>query len=164
VFGLPNPYLIGGAALAFLLATSGAYITGRVQGGKASNARWEAVRTQERLDAATIQAFALQRARDAENRAAEAARTIEAEHNEAIALASRTRDDFARRLRLAQAGSCRSNGVPPDAPSAGVGADATPGSDSGPGSGNPGLSLRDAALSLQAYAVACHKWALENGR
>ena len=75
---MPQLWLAG--ALGLLLSLGGAFWAGDSHGHKAERVVWEATQARERADAAQVQAAAEKRAREAENTAAEAARTIEEQH------------------------------------------------------------------------------------
>jgi len=156
VFGLPNPYVIGAVAVLLL----GSHTAVWLKATSAANGRWEAVRATERADAMRVQLDAEKRAREAENRAAKAAITIEAEHARNLADIDAATADFNRRLRaLPRPGRC--DGVPSAPGPAGNPADPATGSGSRPG-GNDIASvtrLRRTALKLQADVKACWAWA-----
>lgn len=114
-------------------------------------------------DSAQVAADAEKRARDAENKAAEAARSIDEQHAKDTAAADAGRADFAVRLRNAKA-SARCNSLPTPADHPSLGADTASGGDGGLRSADSGNRLRNAALSLQAYAKAAQAFALSCGR
>lgn len=150
--------------IAGFLAVLGAFIGGYLKGGADTAARWEAATERLKADAATTLAAetAKAAAKDAEN--AELANRLDLANAKAEADAYATATDFARRLREARRGA---NGRCPTAVAAvdpGVGAGVTESRDDGPGGADPAVHLRDAALELQRYAVACHSWAKEVGR
>lgn len=157
---MPNPYLI----IALLLALGGSFVGGYLKGGADTGARWEAAT--ERLKAEASQTLAEETAKaaakDAEN--AELANKLDVEHAKAVQDALATRDDFSRRLLVARRGARCSGPAAPPAADPGVGAGPAPERNDGSGGPDPGLILRDAALELQRYAVACHGWAVEVGR
>jgi membrane protein involved in colicin uptake len=156
-----SPYL----ALAAVLALLGSFVSGALFQHSHDKAAYEAVHNAERAAAATVQAEAEKRAREAQERVETANRTIEETHAKAIADAAATRDDFTRRLRDATR-SRRCNSLPAgpanNPSSSDVATRGNPGSDGV--DIDAGTRLRDAALILQAYVKTCHAWAMENGR
>lgn len=94
------------------------------------------------------------------------ARTVDETHAKALSDAAASRDDFTKRLRLAASRARCGNTPTGEAVNPGVGSDPT-GSSDGQYRGinlESGGRLRDYALSLQAYAKACHSWATSVGR
>ena len=137
---------------------------------RAEIAAWEVSAARQQAEAATVLAETEKRAREAENRAAEAARNTDENHAKALAEINATRDGFAaeldRRVRDAERRGRSRCPVPGAAPAAIQPADAAPSSDDGYRVVDTGRirAVRNAALTLQAYAKACHAWAAEVGR
>ena len=125
---------------------------------------WVARIEAQKAEAAQALADATERNRQIEAEHAAQARTIDEKHAAEMADALASRDDFAERLRLARrrAGSC--SGVPSPTPTAGVSENPAGSGDDGPREPDPAITLRDASLSLQSYAKACHSWATSVGR
>ena len=157
---IPHPYVI----LAAFLAILGAYVGGNLHGHRAERVTWEAAT--ERLKAEQAQTLADETAKAvlATQRMDELAREKDAEDEKRRIADAAGRDDFERRLREARRRAGRCSAPTPASVNPGESAGAAPERDDGPGSPDPGLALRDAALELQRYAVACHGWALQVGR
>lgn len=162
IFGSLTPWL----ALGTVLALIGAFLGGNYHGHSAERSQWQAVQATERAAAATLQAKAEKAASEANSRADEAARTIEETHAKDMATADATRADFDERLRRATSRPSRCDGLPAAAPNPGVGAVPATGGQPGPGNAafDAGERLRGAIVTLQAYAKACHAYAMEAGR
>lgn len=161
-----NPYVIIGAGVAFLVVATSAFFEGRHY----EALTWEkAVAAQKIEAAAKLQtATAANAALDAKN--SELAIRLDQEHANAIADAAASRDNFnsdlAKRLRETER-RLRGRCTPaPEAAHPGVGADVAAVGDDGPAGVDLAAvrAVRDAALEMQAYAVACHGWAVEVGR
>lgn len=153
------PYLFLATALASG-AASGIVVYKIDQGEIASLERGIA---QGERDAQAMRADYEARARVKEAADAEKSRNIEEQHNEALAAAAHTRDDFAKRLSDARA-KANTHCLSGPATDTASGAPVAPGSNGPVGAVDPGLSLRDAVRVLQAYAVACHSFAETSGR
>lgn len=155
-----NPYVIIAAGCIWLGSVVGGYLYGTAHERRA----WEASTARLQAEASEIRLKAEARAREAENRAAEAAILIDGAHADAERKIAESRDAFAadldRRLRNAARRSCGGNGVPsaPSGPSSA--ADPAAGSDPGLRGVDSGRlrAVRDAAMRLQGYAVACHSF------
>jgi hypothetical protein len=159
VIGLPSPYVIGAVAVLLL----GSHTAVWLKATSAANGRWEAVRATDRADAMQVQLDAEKRAREAENRASVAAMKIGETHAKALQDLDATRADFSRRLHIATGSRCP-NALRPPAADTGAAADTATRRDDESGKPDPRLSLRDAALELQAYAKSCNAWAMQIGR
>jgi len=119
---------------------------------------------EQKIEAANILAAETTKAAAADARNAELANKLDIAHAQAIRDAADSRDDFARRLLIARRGARCSGPAATETPHPGIGSDTPPGSDGGSGSADLALHLRDAALELQRYAIACHSWATQVGR
>lgn len=119
---------------------------------------------EQKVEAGKVLAGALQRLRDKENRDAENARAIDEAHKAEIDSANAGRADFERRLRVARSRPSCGNTTAVKAVDPVVSESPTAGRDDGHRENDIGISLRDAALELQRYAIACHSFATSVGR
>lgn len=159
---LPNPYIILGAVgiwLATILGTT--LVVSDYKDAK------HAQKDAKQADAAnTLYIESLNRNAALEAANSLLARTVDETHAKALSDAAASRDDFTKRLRLAASRARCANTPSGETPNPGVGPDPTGSSDGqyrGPNI-EAGGRLRDYALSLQAYAKACHSWATSVGR
>lgn len=157
---MPHPYLILAAVIAFL----GAYMGGNLHGHRAERIVWEKALAEQKAEAGKVLANALQRVRDKENQDAETARRIDETHAHELAVANAGLADFERRLRETRRRASCGNTPATPAVNPGISADIAPGGDDGSRTNDPASSLREAALDLQRYALACHSWAKGVGR
>lgn len=146
-----------GAAVALLAA-------GAWTGHTWTERRWVAAVAKQEAEAAKVVAAAIERNRAKEAQDAENARRIDESHAAELASIRATADDFAERLRIARRGArCPSPGTT-QAANTGIGAEPAGSSDNGSGQPDPGNRLRELTKELQAYAKACHAWAVQVGR
>lgn len=159
---IPNPYLLLGGLVAFIAVAIGGFSAGHHY----ATLGYERAIAQQQTQAATVLAkvTAAASAKDAANSAI--ARNIDESHAHELEAINASRDDFARRLRIAQRGQCGAGAVPAAPGDPGHTADAAGSGDNGPGGAAiaSGQRLRDAALELQAYAKECNAWATKIGR
>lgn len=155
-----NPYILLAAGGIWLASIVGGYFYGTHHEALS----WKAAIAQQQADASRTLTAATDAARQKEATDADHAREIDAQHAAALDAANSSRDDFARRLRDARSRSCGSGADGGKATDTGSSAISPIGGDTGPGSVDPGNRLREAVKVLQAYAVACHGWAVEVGR
>lgn len=119
---------------------------------------------EQKIEAANVLAAETAKAAAADARNAELANKLDQTYAQALKDAADSRDDFARRLRLARRGARCDSPTAPETPDPGISPHTSPGSDGGSGESDLALYLRDAALELQRYAIACHSWANQVGR
>lgn len=125
---------------------------------------WEAALAEQKADAARTLSAAVERNRLLEAQHAENARKIDETHNAELAAANASRDQFAKRLSIARGRACSGSPAAVEAPDPGVSAEPAGSGDSRPGQPDPGNRLRELTKELQAYAKACHAFAIEVGR
>ncbi len=94
---------------------------------------------------------------------ADKSREIDSVYQSMVNDAYAGRDDFAKRLRIARRTSCGGPGTA-EAANPSISQEPAAVSESGLSADDIGLRIRDGALELQRYAVACHDWALSVGR
>lgn len=165
-----NPYLI----IASLVGALALAVGGFVEGRHYESLTWAKALSEQKLDAAAKLTAAVNANAAADAKNSELANRLDQEHANAIADAAASRDNFTAELtrRIAERvreterrvrGSCPTTA---EAPHPGVRADVANGGDRGPVGPDiaAGQRLRDYALELQTYAVACHSWAIEVGR
>lgn len=159
--GLPNPYLL----LATLLALLGSFVAGDLYRGRQDKIAYDGAVAGLQRDAATTLAAETAKAAAADAHNAELSNQLDSAHAQALADIDATRDDFARRLRIAAASRVgRCGPAAAEAANPSLGAPVAVGSDGGPGAANPGLGLRAAVRALQEYSKTCNAWALDVGR
>jgi len=83
MLGIPNPYVIGGAALLMVVAVTGSYIKGRGDGTAIADAKWLKVETERKDETAKVIKAAEDRFIAGEARNAELTRNLETKDNEA---------------------------------------------------------------------------------
>lgn len=157
-----NPLAIkyGLMALAFIGWTTGVYFFATSHEARI----WKTQIAEQKAEAGKVLSDALGRVREKENADADTARQIDQDHAAELKSIADSRDDFANRLRTARRGSSCGNTSGTKAADPSISENPANGSDDRYGSADPGNRLRDAALSLQVYAKACHSWALSVGR
>lgn len=156
----PTTIKYGLMALAFIGWTTAVYFY--ATGHEAR--KWEAAHAALKAEAADTLTKATQAARDKENADAERARQVDEVYQAMLNDAYAGRDSFNERLRIARRGQSCADTASGQAAHPRGGENVAPLSNDGPGGSDPAGRLRDAALELQRYAVACHSWAIQVGR
>jgi len=149
-------------AVGFLAWTASAFLFG----GRVKDLSWRAEMAKQADAANAMYIDALNRNAALEAANSLLARTVDETHAKALSDAAASRDDFTKRLRLAASRARCGGSATGEAPHPGIGSDPTGSGDGQSGSIDfeAGGRLRDYALSLQAYAKACHSWATSVGR
>lgn len=161
MFGIGTPYL----ALAAVLAVMAAFVSGDLYRGRQDKIAYDGAVAGLQRDATKVLAAETAKAAAADAHSAELSNQLDSAHAQALADIDATRDDFARRLRIAAASRVGRCGSPAaEAANSGLGAPVAASSDGEPGAVNPGLGLRDAVRALQEYSKTCNAWALDVGR
>ena len=142
---------------ALLLGTSWLVADYKDRGHRAEIAEMQA--EAERTLTAVTEANRLKEKADADK-----AREIDAMYQGMVNDAYAGRDAFAERLRIARRGASNCSATAREAADTGVREEPAGSGDDGSGSADPAHDLRDAALELQRYAVACHSWTVSVGR
>jgi membrane protein involved in colicin uptake len=130
------------------------------------DAKWKAAYAAQESIAHNLLNNAYAEKAAAEKAASEKAREVDEQHAKDMAAAHAGNDEYDRKLRIAlsRARGCSASGG--QAPNSSVSENPPGGGDSGSGSPDfdAGRRLRNYALELQAYARACHSWAVSVGR
>jgi hypothetical protein len=149
-------------AVGFLAWTASAFLFG----GRVKDLSWRAEMAKQADAANALYVDALNRNAALEAANSLLARTVDETHAKALSDAAASRDDFTKRLRVAASRARCANTPSGEAPNPGIGSDPAGSSDGqyrGPDI-EAGGRLRDYAISLQAYAKACHSWATSVGK
>lgn len=128
------------------------------------DAKWKAAYAAQEQVAGALLNNAYAEKAEAEKKSNDKAREVDEKYAQDMAAADAGRDDFNKRLRDAKRRAC--GGSPPtgQAVNPGIGTEPTGSGDGRSGEPNSASRLRDYALALQRYAVACHEWAVSVGR
>lgn len=155
-----NPYVLLAAGGLWIVSILGGYFYGTHHEALS----WRAVIAEQKVETARTLNTATEAARQKETADADHAREIDAQHADALRAVADSRDAFADKLRIARSRQCGPSAPAGQAADTGSGATVASRGDDGPGQPDPGNRLREAVKVLQAYAVACHGWAVEVGR